>query len=302
MEEEGAGAGPNSANVRPCQWMLGAGPVAPMPAGEWINPEPGRQLGQRDASASALWVRGSCGSTWATPALRRAQGWAEASEPTNVYALAPSQPSQWEATVTAVPLHHGEQAGLYAYASAASWVKLVVEGAGGGGKAFLGFAEQREGSPTLRGKMPLPQFSGTVSLRLVQGERGTVRGLWRIGADAPWAVVTRGLGWLEQAELMAEGVERGSLPVGDPRGEAVAECSLPQGWRAALLTEQWQDRDGAEVCFAGVLATAKPMAPSSSPSSSPGNAKCQRSVACERLLSWHGAVLDAGVGIHGART
>ena len=82
---------------------------------------------------SPLAVLGSRGSTWSTPEQRLADGWpAPAPEPAALVVLEPEQPSEWLATVSAAPVHAGEQAGLYAYASALSWCKLVLEGAGGG--------------------------------------------------------------------------------------------------------------------------------------------------------------------------
>jgi hypothetical protein len=220
-----------------------------------------QQLGDTGSAT----VRGSRGSAWSTPERRRAKGWAEVGEPTDSLPLTPTQPKRFEATIAATPSHHGEQAGVYAYASAASWVKLVLEGAGDGKGVFLALAEQHDGNPTLRGKLSLPHFSGTVSLRLVQGAKGTVRGFWRTGADTPWAAVTRGLGWLDPAEL-GEGAQPGSLDVGDPRCEATAECTLPDGWRAVLLTEQWQGQ--SDVTFSDMASCSEP-APTPEPEPAP---------------------------------
>ena len=38
----------------------------------------------------------------------------------------------------------------------------------------------------------------------------------------------------------------------DAAGGAAAECKLPEGWQAALATEQWQGAQTAEVSFAQV--------------------------------------------------
>lgn len=205
---------------------------------------------------------GEAGSTWSTSEARSAAGWAEVEAPSNLLSLEPPQPAEWQATVSAAPRHEGEQAGLYAFATPASWVKLVVEAAGSGGDTFLAFAEQHSGVPQLRGKVLLPEFGGVVSLRLVtvmQQGRPRVRGFHRLGGPdegGEWSSLTRGLGWLDASEL-APG-QRGRLTEGDPRGEQVAECTLPDGWRAVLLTEQWKPRgegdcSSSQVWFASVL-------------------------------------------------
>ena len=228
-----------------------------MANGEWLRPDAARLL-----DGEGLRILGSSGSTWSTAQRRAAQGWADAAAvPGNIYALADRQPGSFEATVAVEPRRSGEQAGLYAYAGDASWVKLVVEGAGDGDGVFLVFAEQRDGEPFLRGKLRLPQFDGSVALRLVaQPASGTALAFWRIGAG-DWAAVTRGVGWLEPSEL-EPGQERGRLPPGDPRGEmVVAECALPDGWRAVLMTEQWPSSEGgglAEVAFSAMASVPQP--------------------------------------------
>ena len=233
-------------------------------SGEWLRPDAARLLDAGGGEGLLLRVLGSRGSTWSTPQRRAEQGWADAAAvPGNIYALVDRQPGSFEATVAVAPRRSGEQAGLVAYAGEDSWVKLVVEGAGNGdgGGVFLAFAEQRDGEPFLRGKLPLPQFGGEVALRLVaQPASGTALAFWRIGAG-DWAAVTRGLGWLEPGEL-EPGQERGRLPPGDPRGEmVVAECTLPGGWRAVLMTEQWPSSEGgglAEVAFSAVASVPQP--------------------------------------------
>jgi hypothetical protein len=204
---------------------------------------------------------GSHGSTWSTPEQRLDNGWpAPEPEASALVALEPEQPSEWCATVSAAPKHAGEQAGLYAYADALSWCKLVLEAAGNG-DVFLAFADQCEGVPFLRGKLPMPNdgsgFSGAVQLRLAVTDLdlGRVSGYYRWRGTEPWAPVTRGLGWLEASELAA-GQERGRLSGDDPRSKQVAQCTLPDGWRAVLLTEQWKQRDDGDsssrVVFSGV--------------------------------------------------
>ena len=220
-----------------------------MAAGVWLGKDPSRLLGP--GADGALRLRGDPGSAWATAEARAAQtGWASVGEPSNVFALANAQPGQWEALVRCAPRQAGEQAGLYAYASAASWVKLVVEGTEGGA-AQLAFAEQQDGTPFLAGKLALPEFAGEVWLRLVVPRPGTATGFFRLGGG-DWRPMPRGCGWLTAAETTARGVERGSLAAGDAAGGAAAECKLPEGWQAALATEQWQGAETAEVSFAQV--------------------------------------------------
>eukprot|EP01043_Picozoa_sp_COSAG02_P049473 COSAG02_NODE_4970_length_4772_cov_2.518083_5_plen_176_part_01 len=169
---------------------------------------------------------GSHGSTWSTPEQRLDNGWpAPEPEASALVTLEPEQPSEWCATVSVAPKHAGEQAGLYAYADALSWCKLVLEAAGNG-DVFLAFADQCEGVPFLRGKLPMPNdgsgFSGAVQLRLAVTDLdlGRVSGYYRWKGTEPWAPVTRGLGWLEASELAA-GQERGRLSGDDPRSKQV---------------------------------------------------------------------------------
>eukprot|EP01050_Picozoa_sp_SAG11_P021962 SAG11_NODE_4027_length_2099_cov_1.368000_1_plen_554_part_00 len=208
-------------------------------------------------------VRGSTGSSWTTAEARLANGWPAVSEPTGAIVLAPAgaQLAAVEATVTAAPRRlangNGEQAGLYLYESARSWVKLVVEGASAGG-------EQRSGVPFLRGKLLLPAAAAgiSVSLRIAIPEpppQGASSGdgsddrqvvaYWRkasarAATGGQWEPVCRGCGWLEPSERLNG--QPSSLTDGDPRGRDAARCSLPRRrWRAVLLTEQW-DSGGAD--------------------------------------------------------
>ena len=216
-----------------------------------IGPLPTTTLAQEGGTWSCI---GECGSTWSTARDRREKGWADADvEPTNFCALDPAQPSEWLATVKVNPRLGGEQAGLYAHTPVASWVKLVVEGSDDGG-VFLVFAEQHGGKPFVRAKLPLPDFHGVVALRLAVCDGNSVQGFYRLDKAQAWIPVVRGLGWLESSELL-EGVAQGRLGEGDPRGGTVAQCKLPDNWRAVLLTEQWRNSSDTHVSFSGVTAT-----------------------------------------------
>lgn len=216
------------------------------PPGEWMRPDPAAQVVR--SGGNALQIIGSTGSTWSTADERRAKGWPEAVEPHNIFALGPLQPASWEARIEALPRSHGEQAGLYAYGDASSWVKFVLEGAGDG-KVMLVFAEQRDGVPFLRGKVPLDDFEGGLHLRLEVHGEGQVLAFWRhsisssvSGSDA-WVQMVRGHGWLTPTEQqLASSPKPGALEAGDSRGSELAACNLPRTWRAVLLTEQWQTR------------------------------------------------------------
>ena len=176
--------------------------AAPAGAGEWLlpapelRPEPPPPPPSGDPSALALLrVLGSGGSSWTTAEARRAAGYDDPdAAPSNFYALSPDParpPSSWAATVAATPRLHGEQAGLCAFGSLASWVKLVVEGDGNGGVAIV-FADQRDGKPFMRAKRPLPAGSdgGSVALRLVaQPGSGTTSAFFRLGTSTPWEAV-----------------------------------------------------------------------------------------------------------------
>jgi hypothetical protein len=132
---------------------------------------------------------------------------------------AEAAPSSFEATVACAPSAHGEQAGLYAYASTSDWVKLVLEGAGGE-KAQLVFASQKDGTPFLHSKIALSNFQNllpnnagakkghaslcpmpapTVSLKLLTLKDNTIAAFWRPGgsSDDSWIAVPRGEGWLQ---------------------------------------------------------------------------------------------------------
>ena len=113
---------------------------------------------------------------------------------------------------------------------------------------------QAGGVPFVRAKLPLDHHprGAACSLRL-EARGAQCVAFWRPAAAGAWRPVGRGCGWLEAAEL-ACGQARGSLPPGDPRGEAAAACTLPAGgWSAVLGTEQWE-HPAALVTFSEVAA------------------------------------------------
>ena len=221
------------------------------PDGDWLNEHsPGHSN-----AGSSLRVVGSAGASWTSRAQRVASGWPDVGPPDNIFALRAPGPQlhSFEAAIAVSPRQHGEQAGLYCWADAESWVKLVVEGAGGDGNVMLVFASQSQAVPAVRGKIALPEYAGQLWLKLTltvsDGEPSVVAD-WRAADKADWQPMRRGVGWLLPHEL--EGRAYGSLEQGDPRGEARAVCPLPMGaWRAALVTEQWQG-DAAWVAFSKV--------------------------------------------------
>ena len=215
-------------------------------------------------TSAARIVHGSSGSSWTTRAARMDKGWPDAGPP-DIILLECPQPQSWQATVLCQPRQHGEQAGIYAYANEASWVKLVLEGAGSDGAVQLILASQLDGTPKIHCKLVLPSFRGSLSLRLMTTADGaSVIGAYR---DEPssgdsWAPVPRGCGWLEPSELLGDQTF-GSLEADDPRARELARAPLPPGWRAALVTEQWApDEPRAEVRFTAVhQAPAEPPLP-----------------------------------------
>lgn len=159
--------------------------------GEWLLPAPEQRPEQQQRSQE-LRVHGSSGSMWSTPEERRANGYREPdANPSNLFVLSRPEapPGSWEATITARPQEHGEQAGLYAFAGLDSWVKLVIEADSAGGVGLV-FAEQQSGKPFVRAKKLLASFDGQVALRLVvQPKTGTVSGFWRYSGSDSWKTV-----------------------------------------------------------------------------------------------------------------
>ncbi|CAE8608191.1 unnamed protein product [Polarella glacialis] len=213
--------------------------------GKWHNGSNGTIVGKD------VHVHGSSGSSWTTREVRNQKGWPDAGEPENIFLLDPAEPRSFEATIKAMPRKHGEQAGLYMHANAESWVKFVLEGDGSGGVSLV-LAEQSCASPFLRGKLSLPDFQGSVTLRLGRGEGGQAEAWWKSVFEEEWRPMTRGSGWLEPSEL--DGKLYGCLEDEDPRGNTTALCKISPDSRAALVTEQWQD-DPAEVSFLNVSHT-----------------------------------------------
>jgi hypothetical protein len=159
-------------------------------------------------------------------------------------------PREWEAQLSVQPRTSGEQAGLYAYADERSWVKLVIEGQADGGVSLV-FASQHAAVPFVAGKLPLPDYRGSCWLRLTADDAGGVVASYRLTGGS-WAMVPRGLGWLNAHEnaheleharaeqAVAEDATNGRLELGDPRGGLRAFCRLPEAdWTAALVTEQF---------------------------------------------------------------
>lgn len=201
---------------------------------------------------------GSGGSSWSTREQRMAAGWPDVGPPENIVTLSEVPPVEWEGRISLQPRYAGEQAGLYAYASEASWVKLVVEG-GRDGIVYVVFAQQLNGVPMVAGKLPLPNYAGFLWLRLTGNEAGGAVASYRLSDSALWESVPRGLGWLSAPELeqaKAEGAVRedavgGSLAMSDARGTIRAMCRLPdEEWRAALVTEQWAADAAAHAAHA----------------------------------------------------
>lgn len=202
--------------------------------GLWLNDVPARRV---EHGPGTVGVYGPEGSLWTTREQRVAKGWPDVGEPENMYLVA-EQVRSFQASVACTPREHGDQAGLYAYADALSWVKLVVEGTGHG--AQLIFAEQHEGAPSIRGKVPLADFQGSVDLQM----RADGAAFYKTSGDE-WTAMPRGLGWLREDEL--GDLAYGSLEAGDERGTEPAVACLPAGWRAVLAAEQWQNAESTIV-------------------------------------------------------
>jgi hypothetical protein len=199
-------------------------------AGYWCNEVEG-------SHGSGLLVVGSRGSSWLSREIRVAKGWADVGPPDNIYTLSAEQPKQWEAQLWASPRGYGEQAGLYAYTNESEWVKFVVEGAGEAG-AMLILAWQQDRKPFISGKLTGIPYAGRISLRLTVTDDGSsLVGHFRFPGDKAWTEMSRGQGYLEEHEKVGRDFR---LQEGDPRGAAAALAPLPTGWRASLVTEQWE--------------------------------------------------------------
>ena len=242
-------------NHGPCAVLA---PQATMDATGWvrpidfnvINPELSMlcSCGARQATCHA-----SSGSSWTTREARVQRGWPDVGPPQNIIRLLSMDtppPREWEAQLSVQPRTSGEQAGLYAYADERSWVKLVIEGQADGGVCLV-FASQHAAVPFVAGKLPLPDYRGSCWLRLTADDAGGVVASYRLTGGS-WAMVPRGLGWLNAHEnaheleharaeqAVAEDATNGRLVLGDPRGRLRAFCRLPEtDWTAALVTEQF---------------------------------------------------------------
>ena len=213
-----------------------------------INPELSMlcSCGARQATCHA-----SSGSSWTSREARVQRGWPDVGPPQNIVRLLSMDtppPREWEAQLSVQPRTSGEQAGLYAYADEGSWVKLVIEGQADGGVCLV-FASQHAAVPFVTGNLPLPDYRGSCWLRLTADDAGGVVASYRL-TDSSWAMVPRGLGWLNAHEIeharaeqaVAEDATTGRLELGDPRGGLRAFCRLPEAdWTAALVTEQFGD-------------------------------------------------------------
>ena len=216
-----------------------------------INPELSMlcSCGARQATCHA-----SSGSSWTSREARVQRGWPDVGPPQNIVRLLSMDtppPREWEAQLSVQPRTSGEQAGLYAYADERSWVKLVIEGQADGGVSLV-FASQHAAVPFVAGKLPLPDYRGSCWLRLTADDAGGVVASYRLTGGS-WAMVPRGLGWLNAHEnaheleharaeqAVAEDATNGRLELGDPRGGLRAFCRLPveTDWTAALVTEQF---------------------------------------------------------------
>eukprot|EP00406_Dinophysis_acuminata_P047638 CAMPEP_0179297530 /NCGR_PEP_ID=MMETSP0797-20121207/45515_1 /TAXON_ID=47934 /ORGANISM="Dinophysis acuminata, Strain DAEP01" /LENGTH=260 /DNA_ID=CAMNT_0021006869 /DNA_START=1 /DNA_END=780 /DNA_ORIENTATION=- len=230
------------------------------PAGCWLNEDPVRQS---PSAAGALRVEGSAGSLWQTREERNARGFDDVGEPENIFLLETAQPSVLEATVAADRFAGSGQAGVYAYADAAWWVKLVVEGDGSGGCKII-FCEQHR-QPFVWGRLLLEDASSPVSLRLsVEGCQAVAE--WRV-EPGEWHPLLRGSAWKEQRESgngvsagFMSPLDYGRLAQDDPKASDRAVCRLPLGWRAALITEQWPASEGVAVTFTDVAKNEAPCA------------------------------------------
>lgn len=223
--------------------------------GEWLNDNPAR----RSKGDGILTMKASSGSLWLTRHERVQKGWDDVGVPENIFALQQRQPMAFSAEVRCTPSSSGNQAGLYALASDTAWVKLVVEG-GDAGQIKLVFAHQdleKGTAPFVTGRVPLESHfaDGRVRLKLEvhPDQPQCIAGYWASGAeDAAWVPVTRGLGWLTTDELADEPFDYGCLEVGDPRGLEPAVCSLPHGWRAVVLSEQWEAESDHSIEFRNI--------------------------------------------------
>ena len=223
--------------------------------GSWLNEDDAPHGPRADGAVCTVM---SSGSSWSTIEQRRANGWAEALPPTNLFALAELQPASFEAEVEVSPTSHGEQAGLYAWTSSETWVKFVIEGARGGGAVLL-FAEQLHGRPFVRGKLALPSYPGRARLRLeVCTGAWRVRADWRL-ADGDWAPMPRGV-WVGSSKPSSPRVKTlGACRRATFEGAAEAVCELPEGWRAVLGTEQrGKNGERAIVAFIDVRSCPRP--------------------------------------------
>jgi len=224
------------------------------------------EAAQADQSDS-FEVIGSQGSSWQTREFRISQGWHDTPEPDEGIELLSMRCSCFEAEVvipafssSGFPLQAGSQAGLYAYTSALSWVKLVIEAGDGDGneiKIVLAHQDLENGNdiePFVSSRITLDPKTDScdgewrVSLKLVATAEGDAYGQWCILSSmghSAWKDVKRHLGWMTSAELFTEGKgrTRGNLERGDIRCYDRAVCTLPKGgnWRPFLLTEQWVD-------------------------------------------------------------
>lgn len=208
-----------------------------------VNGSPIRQVSE---SADSVTILGSCGSMWTTQKQRRDKNIHcscgdhvnNNDEPFNMYLLPSASAKLIEATVFIERFVGSGQAGLYIYADASSWVKLVLEGNGMGGAKLI-FAEELEGKPFVQGKHDMGN-ARTISLRLSLAT-DTVTAEFRL-PDGPWQEVTRGSGW--NATDMDCGLR--------------AVCKLPPVWSAALVSEQWPACESApRITFSGFLSQGK---------------------------------------------
>lgn len=212
---------------------------------QWLNDVPAR----REVTPDGIILHGNEGSLWETQERRRANpDWPDVGEPNNLCVLKQENSvDAFSATVLCEPVEAGDQAGLYAFGDAESWVKLVVEAAWGGG-VQVAFAEQVEGQPFLQGKVMLPTGPAeSIALRLTsEGEA-----FYRPHAAVDWVRVPRGRGWLTRQECEQAGRERGTAEdIGC--GAVPAVAAMPARWRPVLAAEQWHD-PGARIAFSGII-------------------------------------------------